>query len=297
MKRSTLILAGILALLTLAAFLVLQRPGEQSISAGDGEMLVSYDSAAVDKIEVKSVSGTTVLQREGSGWMLTVPLRAQADDGSVRQLLSQGRTIAVKAMVSSNPQKQGVFQVDSTGTLVRISTGGEERAAFRIGKGGPSYTETYVRREGSDDVYLADGMLLHVFVRQPRDWRDKAILRLPQESIKTVRYSYGDTTFVLALHDSVWLIDGVPAADYVVRNLIGSLATFSTDDFVDTAVAAPPPLSAAIEVEGVQLRFHKKPRADAFFVITSQGPQVYEVQGWHAAQVLKRKNELTGSSS
>ncbi len=297
MKRSTLILVGILALLTLATFLVLQRPGERSKTSDDGEMLVSYDSAMVDKIEVKSASGTTMLQREGSGWMLTAPLRAQADESSVQQLLSQGRKIALKALVSGNPQKQGVFQVDSTGTLVRISTGGEERAAFRIGKAGPTYTETYVRREGSNDVYLADGMLLQVFVRQPRDWRDKAILRMPQQSIKSVRYSYGDTTFALALNDSVWLVDGAPASEYAVRNLIGSLATFSTDDFIDTAVAVPPPLTATIEVEGVQLRFHRNPRADTYFVITSQGPQLYEVQGWHAAQVLKRKKELTGSPS
>jgi len=297
MKRNTVILVGILALLIVAVFLVLQRPGERSVSADSSEVLVSYDSAAVEKIEVTSASAATILQRDGAGWMLTSPLRAKADDAGVHQLLSKGRMIALKAMVSSNPQKQTMFQVDSAGTLVRLYAGGSERVAFRIGKTGPTYTETYVRREGSNDVFLADGMLLYLFVKQPRDWRDKAILRLPQESIKTVRYHYGDTTFALAFQDSMWKIDGTPATDYAVRGLLGALATFSADDFIDTTIAAPPPLTAEIDIEGTQLRFHKNPQTNNFFVICSSGPQVYEVQGWHAAQVLKRKNELTGSPS
>ena len=295
MKRNTLILAGVLVVLILAVFFVLQRPGERSVSADGGELLVSYDSAAVDKIQVSSTSGTTILQREGAGWMLTFPLRAKADDAGVHQLLSKARMIALKAMVSSNPQKQTLFQVDSAGTLVRMSAGGNERAAFRIGKTGSTYTETYVRREGSNDVFLADGMLLYLFVKQPRDWRDKAILRIPQESIRSVRYQYGDTTFVIAFQDSVWKVDGTPAADYTVRGLLGALAAFSADDFIDTTLAAPPPLTAVIDVEGMQLRFHKNPVTNNFVVICSSGPQVYEVQGWHAAQVLKRKSELTGS--
>jgi hypothetical protein len=297
MKRNTLILVGILLLLIVAVFFVLQRPGERSISADGTEMLVSYDSAAVDKIEVKSASGTTILQREGAGWMLTSPLRAKADEAGVHQLLGKGRMIALKALISNNPQKQSMFQVDSTGPLVRLFAGSDERAAFRIGKPGASYTETYVRREGSNDVFLADGMLLYLFAKQPRDWRDKAILRMPQESLKNVRYQYGDTTFALVFQDSLWRIDGAPAAEYAVRGLLGALASFSADDFIDTTIAAPPPLTAVIDVEGTQLRFHKNPQSGNYYVICSSGPQVFEVQGWHADQVLKRKHELTNPPS
>jgi hypothetical protein len=296
MKRSTLILIGILALLIIATFVVLQRPGERSVSSDQGGTLVSYDSAAVDKIEVRTSSGTTIVQREGSGWMLAAPLRAKADDAGIHQLLNRSKTIALKALVSNNPQKQSVFQVDSTAALVKIFEGANERAAFRIGKTGPSYTETYVRREGSDDVYLADGMLLYLFSKSPKDWRDKAILHMPQETIRSVRFQYGDTSFALAFRDSLWLVDGSPASDPAVRSLLGAIATLKADDFVDTAVAAPPPLTAVIDVEGTQLRFHRNPQTNNYFVITSVGTQVFEIQGWHADSVLKRKKELVATS-
>jgi len=296
MKRNTLILAGILVFLIVATFLVLERPGERSVSSDSGAMLISYDSAAITKIEIRSGAERTLLQREGSGWMLTAPLRAKADDAGIHQILSKAKSMAVKALISSNPDKQSVFQVDSMGTLVKLYEGEAERAAFRIGKPGSTYTESYVRREGSNDVYLTDGMLTYTFVKQPRDWRDKAITRLPQESIKSVRFQYGDTTFSMAFQDSTWRIDGAPVNEYTARNLVSSLATLSADDFIDTTIAAPPPLTAVIEIEGTQLRFHKNPQADRYFVITSTQPQVYEVQGWHAAQVLKRKKDLLTST-
>jgi hypothetical protein len=292
MKRNTLILAGMLVLLVIAAFLVLERPGERSVASDSGAMLVSYDSAAISKIEIRSGAERVILQREGSGWMLTSPLRAKADDAGIHQILSKAKTIAMKALISSNPEKQSLFQIDSTGTLVKLYEGETERAAFRIGKPGSSYTESYVRREGSNDVYLTDGMLTYTFVKPPRDWRDKAITRLPQESIKNVRFQYGDTTFTMAFQDSVWRIDGAPVNEYAARNLVSSLATLNADDFIDSTIAAPPRLTAVIDIEGTQLRFHKNPQADKYFVIASNHPQVYEMQGWHAAQVLKRKKEL-----
>jgi hypothetical protein len=292
MKRNTYILIGILAVLILAAILVLQRPGEQSVSADAGEALVAYDSTAIDRIEISSAAAATTLQLEGNGWMMTAPLHVKADDAGIHQLLGKGKAISLKALVSSNPQKQSVFQVDTSGTLVRMFEKGTQRAAFRIGKNGPGYTETYVRREGSNDVFLADGMLVTYFVKQPRDWRDKAILRLPMEGMKNIRYQYGDTTFTLAFQDSAWKVDGLPPAEQPVRNVLGSLAMFSADDFVDTTITAPPPLTAVIDIEGSQLRFHRDPLTNNYFVISSVGPQVYVVQGWHAAQVLKRKNEF-----
>jgi hypothetical protein len=44
-----------------------------------------------------------------------------------------------------------------------------------VGKAGPTYTETYVRQEGSKDVYLADGMFGYVFPHSAKEWRDKTI--------------------------------------------------------------------------------------------------------------------------
>ena len=292
MTRSTWVLVAILLALVLAVVLVLQQPGEQSASPEEGDMLVTYDSAAIDRLDIASPAGSITIEKEGSTWMLTAPLRAVAASKSVLSAIGKARSLRMKSLVSSNPQKQGMFQVDSAGTLVRLYEKGTERAAFRVGKPGTTYTETYVRREGDNGVYLTDGMIGQTFSHTPRDWRDKAILSLTPETIRTVRFHYGDTTFTLSMQDSIWRVDGQPATEYVVRGFLSALASLQCDEFVDTTLSVIPPVVGMLDVDGVQVGFHRNPGGNMLTVITSRSMQVYEVYPWRAEQVLKRKKDF-----
>ncbi len=292
MKRNTLILLGILVLLIAGVFLVLQKPGERSTTAGNEEVLVRYDSSAVDGIEIISAAGRVTLEKQGATWMLTEPIRAAADESIVTSTIGKGNAIALKGVVSSNPAKQALFQVDSTGTSVKFLAKGATLADFRVGKPGPAYTETYVRRESDNEVFLAEGMLGYLFARPARDWRDKTIFKTPLESVTSVQFHYGDTTFTLARQDSLWRVDGSPAGEDQVRGMLGSLTNFLADDFVDSTLTVVPPLAAVVEVQGVQIRFLKHPSSTTYVVTTSRSPQVFNVQEWKAGQVLKRKKDL-----
>jgi hypothetical protein len=292
MKRTTWILVGTVIALAIIAFFVLRQPGEVSTTEGSGTMLVSYDSATVDRLEVNASGTSVVLEKQGNGWMLTSPLRYRADQTVVTAAVGKGKNIEVKNVVSSNPEKQRVFQVDSSGTLVQMYAGGNLVAAFRVGKPSASYTETYVRREGSDDVYLADGMFSYTFVQQSKDWRDKSIYRNEPDLVKSVTYKYGDTTFTLAMNDSLWRLNGDSVSQPTVRSVLGSLANLQADGFVDSALSAPPTQVALIDVDGTQIRFCQNKGTSNYLVQTSQSPQWYEVQEWRAGQVLKRKNDF-----
>jgi hypothetical protein len=295
MTKNTWILIGVLAALIVVAYFVMQRPGESSASESSGRVLVEYDSAAVDRIEIRSPGGPAVIERVGGVWMVTTPVRYRADDATVASTLSSGRRMVLKGLVSSNPQKRSVFQVDSTGTMVRVFEHGAEKTVFWIGKPSPSYTETYVRREGSDDVYLASGLFSSNFSRRTNDWRDKTIFRTDQDAISGVTLRFGDTSVVLTRQDSIWKIGDDFAKTDIVKSFIGALATLQADDFIDTTVSAMPPLSLQIELGGTQLRLYKMKEGDRFYVQTSATPQLFEVSGWRATQLIKRKKDFLGA--
>jgi hypothetical protein len=295
MTKNTWILIGVLAALIVVAYFVMQRPGESSAPESSGGVLVEYDSAAVDRIEIRSPGGPAVIERVGGVWMVTTPVRYRADDATVASTLSSGRRMVLKGLVSSNPQKRSVFQVDSTGTMVRVFEHGAEKTVFWIGKPSPSYTETYVRREGSDDVYLASGLFSSNFSRRTNDWRDKTIFRTDQDAISGVTLRFGDTSVVLTRQDSIWKIGDDVAKTDVVKSFIGALATLQADDFIDTAVSAMPALSLQIELGGTQLRLYKVKEGDRFYVQTSATPQLFEVSGWRATQLIKRKKDFLGA--
>ena len=294
MKRSTLVLIAILIVLVLATVLVMQRPGEQSVRAGMGTPLIVLDPAAVDRLEISSAGGRVVLAREGSTWMLAEPIRYKADQNAVGAALSQAGRMTITALASSNPQKQGVFQVDSTATLLKVFEKETEKAAVRIGKAGPTYTQTYVRRDGSEEVYLVDGSLSWTFVKPAKDWRDRSIYATTKDSVKSVRFQYGDTTFVLDRADTLWRVDGAAIEPARIEGFLTALSSFTADEFVDTAITAAEQPVGIITVDGVRLVFLPHPAAGKYYVRTSLSPQVFEVQGWKATQLLKRKPDLTG---
>jgi hypothetical protein len=135
-------------------------------------------------------------------------------------------------------------------------------------------------------------MLGYLFARQARDWRDKTIFKTPLETVTSVQFRYGDTTFTLDRQDSLWRVDGSPAAGDQVSGFLGSLTNFLADDFVDSTLTVVPPLVAVVEAQGVQIRFHKYASSTAYVVTTSRTPQVFSVQEWKAVEVLKRKNQF-----
>jgi hypothetical protein len=263
MKRSALVMVGLILVLAGGAWLVMQRPGESSRAADTEQMLVTYDSAAVDRLVISSARGTVVLEQQAGRWMLREPIA-----------------------------KQSLFQLDSTGTLVRVFERGTEKAVFHVGKPSTSNQETYVRADGSDDVYLTRDRLSQVFSKAVREWRDRTIFKGNPQAITSVGYRFGDTTFVLAFKDSIWRVDGLPAAQSAIPPLLNALANLQGDGFIDTAVTTPMKLTASIAIGSVEIRFFEVKGALKYLVQSSASPQWFEVQQYRTQQILKRKLDL-----
>ena len=296
MNRTTLLLAGVLVVLILVAFLLLQKAGEQSSSASTGEFLATIDSLAVDKIHLQSPTLDVVLEKQGVEWYLRNPLSFRADQANVAQLLHQVKSLEVKGIVSGNPEKQSLFQVDSTGTQVTLYEGENETASFILGKTGPTFSETYARKKTSNDVVLVSNMMNYVFTHSVKEWRDRSIVSIPKETIKQLTYQFGDTTFTLEFRDSLWFAGNDPAQGSVVEGILSSLAGFQGDDFIDTPPASLPRVSAMLSFTGTQMVFYHVKEGDNYMVRSSRSPQWYDVSSWRANQVLKRKKEIVKTS-
>jgi hypothetical protein len=290
MKRSTLISIAVLAGLVIIAYIVLQRPGEQSLTREDQNYLVEYDSAAISRLEVTSDNGHIILEKLQGIWTITEPIRYPAAEFLVVRAVGMGRTITLKSVVSTNPSKQGLFQVDSTGMLVKLLEGTAERAAFRVGKTTTSFSETYVRAEGSDEVHIAEGTLGSVFDRKAAEWRDRGIYRTPRESFTGVSFSYGDTTFSVTKQDTVWMVD-----DEVIgepTSFIASITDFETQNFIDTVITKLPPLTAVLQAGDVLIRFHYDVPTKTYIVQKPGTEQLFSVAVWKAKQLLLRKQDF-----
>ncbi len=280
----------VLALLAVATFLVLRRPGETNVSGTS--FLVTYDSSSVDKIEIQSPKETVVLEKQGGLWSLTKPIQYLADQGSVQKAVGTGKSLAITSPVSTNPEKRNLFQVDSSGTLVKISSAGSERGAMYIGKTGSSFSNTYVRAAESNDVYLTDGVLSSVFSRSLKDWRDKTVFQRDRAQIRSIRFQYKDEAFTLSLQDSVWEVDSEPSSETKATPFVSALSNIQADEFIDTVVTTLSQPTAVISVEGTDLTFYGTNEGAKYIVRSSASPQLFELNKWKAEQLLKHKKDF-----
>lgn len=293
MKNKRLVgLAVAFVLLVIVAVVVMQNPGELSIAPGEGEQLLAIDSALINVVEIISPVQRLTLLKEGAVWHLQDPIAYRADQGLVTSLIGQLKSLRSSGVISANPDKQGLFQVDSTGILVALRSSSPEEISLVIGKMGTSYSETYVRLAGSDEVHLVNAPLRSVVERDINDWRDKGILKVSRESIRDVRFQYGDTTFTLAFQDSLWTVGGMPADDGAINSLITSMVDVRADGFVDVPPVKLGLAKAVVSYAGIELRFYDGPTADSHLVQASSTDQWFEMKSWRAGQILKRQQDL-----
>ncbi|HEY4613091.1 MAG TPA: DUF4340 domain-containing protein [Bacteroidota bacterium] len=292
MKKNTIILALVFLALLAAAYLVTMKPGEQSVSTDAGNPLVEIDSAAVDKLEIRAPNSIVILVKQGTEWFLQVPLSYKASQTNVANALQQTKSMKVKNIVSSNAEKHNLFQVDSTGTTVTVYENGAQKAAFILGKPGPSFSDNYARLVSSADVALVGGANSYTFNKPMKDWRDQTIFASPKELITSVLFQYGDTAFSLAFKDSTWTIGNDSVDASAVQSFLSSLSSVEADEFVDTLITPQPKMTAQISVGDVQLRFHETKDRANYYVQSSASRQWYEIQPWRANQLLKRKKDL-----
>lgn len=292
MKRNTVTLIALLAVLLVVAYLVTQKPGEHSTS-GLGTPLLSLDSVAVDKLEIQSAKAHIVLEKRGVDWYLKEPIDYRADQSTVGNFIHDVKGLRVKSVVSNKPDRFTVFQVDTaSGTHFSIYEKGAKKDSLIIGKVGASYTELYVRKLPTNDVDAVDPMIQYQINRDVKDWRDKTIFKTPKEGIKEIKYQYGDTTFTLAEQDSVWKIgkDVIKTDD--VNGILSSLSNFQADDFIDTTIHPAPKINALVSYMGEQLRFSFLKSQNKYAVQTSSSPQWFVVETWKVNSILKRKKDL-----
>lgn len=290
MKKNTYVLIGLFAVLLVIAFLVLQKPGEQSASSSSAGLLFNIDSVSVDKIEVKSPSSSIVLEKQGAEWFVTKPINYRANQSNIGQIIHQIKILEIKSTVSSKPEKHNVFQVDQTGTQIAVYEKGIEKASFILGKMAASYTESYARKLNSNDVMIVEGAYSYNFNRPAKDWRDRTIFTMPKESIREIKYQYSDTVFNLIFKDSIWVIGKDKARQAIVDGILSTISNFQADDFVDSSLSLK--IMAVMKVADVQFGFSFNKKTGKYYVQSSTSPQLFVLEQWKANQILKRKKEI-----
>jgi hypothetical protein len=240
--------ALIIVLVVLIAVLLVIRFGIRG-RGGEDPLFKDFKADRAACIAIASEDTAAVLRKVDGVWFVTTEDSLPAEAGAVGSLLDNIAAFSRKDMISSNPDKYDLYQVDSAGVWVALTdAGGDTLVRFVVGKPGPDYQSTYVRDMHSGDVILAPGYLRPMFDRGERSWQDRTIYAFkPDEIVEIEIQRPGEVLSLSKDGAGQWFLTSPESAacdQSVVTRLIRTLAYLKSDDF---AGRMPAPSSGLAE--------------------------------------------------
>ncbi len=213
MSRRTVLALGIFFLASLIFYLGATREKREGLES----LLKDLGSPALkeaDLIELSKGNKVLSLKREGEGWVLISDFKKPAKKAIVEDLLE------TLAELKGEPRAQGKkhlsrFKLTEEEALhLVLKQGGKELAHFLVGKRGPQWESSFVRREGEVVVYLVPVNLLaklEVWDENPKLPAEKAlidlqVLTLPVKEVKELSFEGKEGSWVLKREGEKFLL-------------------------------------------------------------------------------------------
>jgi hypothetical protein len=308
MKRSTLITLAILVLLAVC-YLIMHQSEKQSLSEKEVGNFLAIDSGMVDKISIQRLGTVVEFQKIGEEW--DVGDRGKlypTEKGAIQPLADLAHMMSVGEIISSNPDKQMLFQVDTiTGNRVTFYHDANELASVIIGKMGADNQTTYVRNPESKDVYAAKGNFARFLNRPASGYRDKTLLMIDTTQIATISFKSKDIDYRIGRQDSLWRIvpakgEAVNANPQKMSNLLRQLALVRWNSSPPPGDTARPNFlqpTVAVDVSmsdgsTKSLRFVEQGASEnkSYYVQSPSGDETFIVYEYVITNLVKKPDEL-----
>lgn len=187
------VLLVVLVVLSIVAYIAHESKKPPERPPAESEQAKLFPSLKADDIaviKIKSLGTEAQLARDDTGtWVVPDKDNYPADAKAVERMLEAIETMDRGTVVSRNPEKQTLYEVDEiTGTAVTFLDKNENVLAdFLVGKAGQDFFSTNIRLAGENEVRLVRKMLSYMFKRPGGDWREKLLFDM--DEAKIVKYS------------------------------------------------------------------------------------------------------------
>ena len=237
--KQLLVLVGVLVVLGLLV-LVLENPFGKSEREKKVEaalpLFPDFKRDSVTRFEITALGETTALVKEGDQWLVASMDNYPADAEAVDEMFDKVAGFKTVDLVSANPEKQSVFQVDASGTEAKLLDANDNVLAHLfIGKTTPGVFSSYIRAAHSNNVYTGEGYLKATFDKGYRTWKDRTIFNFNKGDATHLSINSEEEEIELQLDaEGKWQMLK-PTASAVsqteIDSLLDKLSSLETDDF------------------------------------------------------------------
>ena len=193
------------------------------------EKVLAFEKAKVLSLTLEPSGGETVrVAREGDAWKLTAPLEAPADSREVDSLLGSLESLEVEDVAAASPANLVDFGLASPKTSVSLMVEGQsEPSKLLLGGKTPDGNAVYAKLPDQPRVFTVPSYLESSLDKKPFDLRDRDLLHVKRDAVKTLEIEGPDGSYALARDDKgEWALTrplATRAGRWAVDGLLGTL--------------------------------------------------------------------------
>jgi hypothetical protein len=258
MSREKLIILGVLVLGLLGILVWKQQKTDQSmgaplatpkdfptVSAADDVDKVSITNGDKGEIVLELVADTSGTAEATDGgppkvWMMTKPMKARASQQTVKDMVANLRDLKVDSQVNLklDDAVKKEKQLDTAHAVHVVAWRGATKAADDLfGKSG-SAGELAMVSDKPDAVWAVKGYSSYLYTKEPKDFRDKEMLKFDDANASqvTIANSHGTFSFTKAGDKWVATFDKKPLERFSedkVKDMLRAYKALNADDFGD----------------------------------------------------------------
>jgi len=306
-KKTAILIIFLCLLVGIAYFLNRSTRKAEKVALFPG-----FDTEKAVTIRLNGKHNKLVLSKESGQWIVVEEDNLPADKDQVQQALQTIAEIERDGVVSKNPAKQQIFEVDpNTGFEVMVQGEGDASLAhFYIGKNGPDFMSTYMRKADSDEVILYSGFHLKSRFDKPADtWLDKFVLLVQEPDVDRIGFSRPDGSFSLVQKrdETKWQLE-TPEQAEVKENMLKDMTQalfnlratkvqrFKPEQSLKEFGMDPPSLSITVgmadETTRTLLIGTHNEKTEEYFIKPADRDVIYTVGAFSINKVNKKWQEL-----
>jgi hypothetical protein len=247
--KTTLIMAGALAVLVAAFFIVRpeeKNPGAKTKTTEKAETtkpLFADAPKEIIKMTVQRDDETLIFEKpekpdapgEYDVWRMVEPVPGRAVSWEVNSLADKIKDLKYVATAGSDLSAEAAG-LDKPRAVITIADKDGAAHTVEIGKALMAGEDAYVRIQGQDTIYLADGDFKTQLKKKTKEYRDKDVIDFTTADAVRVEIKHDGQDVVLVKADGNWAFESPfkgPADQGKISSMLNSINSLRADEWVD----------------------------------------------------------------
>ena len=199
------------------------------------EKVFTVEKDKVKELGVAKPDGDPLrIVKHGDDWKLAAPSDAPADSTQIDSILSTISTAEINRVVTETPESLATFGLDKPRLTVSVLADGEkEPQKLELGNKTPDENSLYAKSSAKARVFTVPYYLETTFDKKPFELRDRSVLHVKREAIKSIDITGPEGSLALSRKDKDNWVFTSPvktlAGRWAVDGLLGNLENLQMD--------------------------------------------------------------------